>query len=435
MQSIHAVLGQKPDCDIATIGITNQRETVCFWDRATGAPLCNAIVWQDRRTADFCAALKKKGLESSIRRKTGLLLDPYFSGTKIRWAIKNVPSVGKAYASGRLAVGTIDSWLLHRLTAGAVHATEPSNASRTLCYSMTSECFDAALCKSIGAPHDIWPEVRDSMGHFGVTQGVPGLADGIPITGMLGDQQAALLGQACIDAGHAKCTFGTGAFLLMNTGKKPILSKNRLLTTVAWRIAGASTYALEGSTFVAGAAVQWLRDGLGIIQRAVDVEALAASVPDSHGVTVVPAFTGLGAPHWNPHARAMIVGMSRGTTAAHIARATLEGIAHQIADVLEAMHADLGKPLKHLHVDGGASANNLLMQIQADLLGVTLTRPAFIETTALGAVFAAGIGAGIWKSLDDVRQSWSADHEFVPRINGRNRHNQRSCWKHAIALQ
>ena len=418
--------------DIDAIGITNQRETVCFWDRATGKSLRRAIVWQDRRTADLCVSLNKKGHEPSIRKKTGLLLDPYFSGTKVAWALKNDPAVKAAHANERLAVGTIDSWLLNKLTDGVEHATEPSNASRTLCFALDGSAFDPVLCNLLGIPADIWPEVRDSAGHFGVTRGVPGLPDGIPITGMLGDQQAALLGQACTEAGMAKCTYGTGAFLLMHSGTRPVPSKNKLLTTVAWRMHGKTAYALEGSTFVAGAAVRWLRDGLGIIKKVSDVEALAKSVPDSGGVTMVPAFTGLGAPHWNPHARGSISGITRGTTAAHIARATLEGIALQVSDVLAAMHKDLRKPLKSLNVDGGASMNALLMQIQADLLGVPLRRPEFTETTALGAVFAAGLGAGFWTSMDDIRKSWKPDREFRPKMTPAKRKAMIASWKETV---
>jgi len=418
---------------IAAIGITNQRETLCFWERATGKPIARAIVWQDRRTAEACEQLKAKNTEPFFQEKTGLLLDPYFSGTKAAWALKNWGDVKSAHKEGRLAVGTVDSFLIARLTGGANHVTEPSNASRTLCFHLEKHKFDSELCSALGVPTDIWPEVRPSTGGFGHTRGVPGLPDGIPITGVLGDQQAALMGQACIHEGTAKCTYGTGAFLLLNTGKKPARSRHRLLTTVAWALSeGDYTYALEGSAFIAGAAVQWMRDGLKAIQSAPEVEALAASVPSSDGVVFVPALTGMGAPHWDPQATGMFTGLTRGTTIAHMARAVLEGIAFQNADILTAMQKDLGKPLAQLNVDGGAAANDLLMQFQADVLGVKLRRPKFLETTSLGAVFAAGLGAGIWKNLSDIEATWKEERSFNPSITDKQREETMARWRVAV---
>ena len=358
---------------IMAIGITNQRETICFWDRQTNEPLARAIVWQDRRTSEACEILRAKGTEPFFQERSGLLIDPYFSGTKVAWALQNWGEVKNAQKAGRLAVGTIDSYLIARLSGGAVHATEPSNASRTQCFNIHKHAWDADLCNAIGVPMDIWPEVRPSVGTFALTRGFAGLPDGIPITGVLGDQQSALLGQACVKEGMAKCTYGTGAFLLLNTGRKPAKSRHRLLTTVAWALSEDSyTYALEGSAFIAGAAVQWLRDGLKLIRDASEIEALAESVPTSEGVVFVPALTGLGAPYWDSTATGMFTGLTRGTTRGHIARAVLEGIALQNADILSAMQKDLGKPLAGLNVDGGAAANNLLMQFQADVLGVPL---------------------------------------------------------------
>lgn len=424
-------------CDlrsIAAIGITNQRETIGFWDRKTLRPLTRAIVWQDRRTAKICETLKKKGLEKKFQRQTGLLLDPYFSGTKISWAMKNLDPVRAAQKKGVLALGTIDTFLLSRLTGGIALATEPSNASRTLLYSIADEAWSKDLCKILGAPSDALPEVLPSSGKFGVTRGVPGLPDGIPITGILGDQQSALFGQTCFEVGSAKCTYGTGAFLLMNTGHRPVPSRHRLLTTVAWKLSARSktVYALEGSAFVAGAAIQWLRDGLGFFKSSSEVETLAASVSSSDGVVFVPALTGLGAPYWDPHARGLFTGLTRGTTRAHLARATLEGIALQNADLLAAMQKDLGRRLPALNVDGGASANNLLMQIQSDLLGRKLRRPVLRETTSLGAVFVAGLGAGIWSSLEDLKKTWKLDREFHPEAPPIYRKQTLALWEKAV---
>lgn len=433
LQTVGQVIRNVDPKQIAAIGITNQRETLCLWDRKTVEPLAHAIVWQDRRTSEMCEQLRTKGLERFFQDNTGLQVDPYFSGTKAAWAFKNWPDVKAAHKEGRLAAGTIDSFLLAKLTGG-VHATEPSNASRTLCFHLTRHTWDNELATALGLPNDIWPEIRPSMGVFGITRGFPGLPDGIPISGILGDQQAALLGQACIREGMAKCTYGTGAFLLMNTGDRPAISRHRLVTTVAWaRKSDDYTYALEGSAFVAGAAVQWLRDGLGLIKDSAEIETLAAQVKDSDGVTFVPALTGLGAPHWDADARGMFTGLTRGTTKAHLARAVLEGIAFQNADILTAMQKDLGRPLEAVNVDGGAAANNLLMQLQADILGTPLRRPKYLETTSLGAVFAAGLGVGIWTDLQEVEKTWKKDREFKPEWAPSQRDQALSRWKTAVA--
>jgi glycerol kinase len=399
--------------EIAAIGITNQRETTLVWERATGKPVHRAIVWQDRRTADACAQLKAAGHEARVRERTGLTLDPYFSGTKLRWIVDHAGVAARARA-GELAFGTVDSYLLWRLTGGAVHATDVTNASRTLLYDLHTRGWSDELCAMLGVDRALLPAIVPSAGVCGETRGVPGLPDGVPIAGMAGDQQSALFGQACFEPGEAKCTYGTGAFILMNTGGTPVASTSGLLTTVAWEIPGELAYALEGSAFIAGAAVQWLRDGLGFFTSAKEIEALALSVPDSGGVVVVPAFTGLGAPRWRPEARGVITGLTRGTTRAHLARATLEGIALQNVDLLRAMEADSGRELRLLKVDGGASANDLLMQFQADVLGVEISRPELLETTALGAAFLAGLGAGVWTSKDAIRASWREQRRFRP---------------------
>jgi glycerol kinase len=384
---------------IAALGITNQRETTLLWERAGGRPVANAIVWQDRRTAPFCAALKAAGHEPAVRAQTGLVLDPYFSATKIRWLLDAVVGLRARAEAGEIAFGTVDSFLIWRLTGGRTHATDVTNASRTLLCDLRTRRFSDALCALFGVPPALLPEVRPSAGKIGETRGVPGLPDGIPITGVAGDQQAALYGQDCTEPGDAKCTFGTGAFLLMNVGSEPRASTRGLLTTVAWTldVAGGATtaYALEGSAFVAGALVQWLRDGLGLISSAPQIELLARSVPDSGGVTIVPALTGLGAPHWRAEARGLITGLTRGTTRAHLARAALEAIALQNVDLVSAMQADAGRPINNLRVDGGAAANDLLMQIQADLLGVQIFRPEMVESTALGAAKLAALGVGL----------------------------------------
>jgi glycerol kinase len=404
---------------IAAIGITNQRETTLLWERSTLTPVCNAIVWQDRRTAAMCAALKAEGKEALFRQRTGLVLDPYFSGTKLRWMLDHDRSRRQRAARGELCFGTVDSYVVARLTGGAVHITDVSNASRTLLFGLESLDWDDELCALLDVPREVLPAVKSSAEVYGQTRGVPGLPDGIPIAGIAGDQQAALFGQACFEHGDAKCTFGTGSFILMNTGEAPVASSSGLVTTVAWKLgagaeAGEVRYALEGSAFIAGAAVQWLRDALGIISSAAEVEALAASVADSGEVVVVPAFTGLGAPHWRPEARGLITGLSRGTTRAHIARATLEGIALQNYDVLKAMERDSGQALKVLKVDGGASANNLLMQFQADVLGVAISRPELLETTALGSACLAGLATGIWKTKADIARTWREQRRFEP---------------------
>jgi len=402
---------------IAGIGITNQRETTVLWDRGTGEPVHNAIVWQCRRTQNRCAALKAAGHERLFRSRTGLVLDPYFSGTKLAWLLDTIDGARARAAAGELAFGTIDSFLVWRLTGGSTHVTDVSNASRTLMMGLESLQWDGDLLAILDVPRSVLPEIRTCSEVYGHTQGFAGLPDGIPVAGMAGDQQAALFGQACFRVGEAKCTYGTGAFLLMNTGSTPVPSKNGLLTTVAWKLGDRVTYALEGSAFVAGAAVQWLRDGLGLISSASDVEALAAQVDDTGGVYFVPALTGLGAPHWRANARGVVCGITRGTTAAHLARATLDGIAYQNYDILKAMEADLGQPLTALKVDGGAAANNLLLQFQANLLGVELVRPEHLETTALGAAFLAGMAVGVWPDLATVRQTWKENRRFRRAID------------------
>ncbi len=419
---------------IAGIGITNQRETTVLWDRHTHASVHKAIVWQDRRTAAFCDRLKKKGLEGKVKRKTGLVLDSYFSGTKINWMLDNVKGLRERATAGEIAFGTIDTYLVWKLTQGAVHVTDVSNASRTLLMNLASLSWDPELLKIFRVPEAVLPKIASSSEVYGVTRNVPGLPDGIPVAGMAGDQQAALFGQACFDAGEAKCTYGTGSFLLMNTGSKIVHSKSKMLTTVAWKIGKKVSYALEGSAFIAGAAVQWLRDGLQMIHKASEIEALAASVPDSGGVTFVPAFVGLGAPHWKAEARGMIAGLTRGSTKAHVARACLEGIAFLQADILQAMQKDLGKKLKTLKVDGGACANNLLMQFQADILGTKLVRPRAIETTALGAAFLAGLAVGLWKNQKEIAKHWQEDHTFLPQMNKKLVSQHLDRWRSAVKV-
>ena len=410
--------------DIAAIGITNQRETTVVWDRDTGEPIHNAIVWQDRRTAANCDRLKARGLAGVIKRKTGLVIDAYFSGTKLAWLLKNVRK------HGRLAFGTIDTWLLWQLTGGRVHATDPSNASRTMLFNLKTGDWDDELLKILGVPRAVLPEVRSSSEIYGETTLFGGT---LPIAGIAGDQQAALFGQACTQPGMVKNTFGTGCFMLMNTGTKPVPSKNNLLTTVAWRVGDRTEYALEGSIFIAGAVVQWLRDGLGIIKSSSEVEALAAQVTDPEGVYLVPAFAGLGAPHWDQYARGLVAGVTRGTTAAHIARAALEGIAFQVADVLRAMQADAKIKLKELRVDGGASANNLLMQFQSNLLGVPVVRPKVTETTALGAAYLAGLAVGFWKDQKQIAAQWQVDRRFTPAMKSAERQKLERGWQKALA--
>ncbi|MCE9624523.1 MAG: glycerol kinase GlpK [Deltaproteobacteria bacterium] len=402
---------------IAAIGITNQRETTGIWDRNSGKPIDKAIVWQDRRTADFCNSLKKKpGMEAKIRKKTGLVIDAYFSGTKIKWLLDHVPQARQRAKAGELAFGTIDTFLVYRLSGRTAHVTDVSNASRTLLMNLKTLSWDPELLKIFSVPAEVLPKIASSSEVYAHTKGVPGLPDGIRISGMAGDQQAALFGQACFEAGSAKCTFGTGSFILMNTGSKIVTSKNKMLTTVAWKIGKKVTYALEGSAFIAGAAVQWLRDGLKVIDNAAEIESLAESVPDSGGVTFVPALVGLGAPHWRQEARGLISGLTRATTRAHLARATLEGIAFLQYDILQAMAKDLGKKLKILKVDGGASVNNLLMQFLTDILRVDIVRPKMVETTGLGAAFLAGLAAGVWKDEKDIAKSWVRDRDFKPTL-------------------
>jgi glycerol kinase len=419
---------------VAAIGITNQRETAVIWDRKTGKAAHNAIVWQDRRTADRCAELKAQGKEARVKQLTGLTIDPYFSGTKVQWMLQNVPGMAAAARDGSLAFGTIDCFLLWRLTGGAVHATDVSNASRTLLFDLKELTWSDELLELLGVPRALLPQAVPSSGPVGTTKGVPGLRDGIPIAGLAGDQQSALFGQACFAPGDAKCTYGTGAFILMNTGEWAVQSKSGLLTTVAWKLhTGELRYALEGSAFIAGAAVQWLRDGLGIIKSASEVEDLASSVPESGGVIVVPAFAGLGAPHWRPDARASITGITRGTTKAHLARAVLEGIALQNVDILRAMERDAGRPLTMLKVDGGAAANDLLMQFQSDVLGVEIARPELVESTALGAAFLAGLGTGVWKDLETLRSTWREQRRFKPTTDRAWVKEHLARWDAAVA--
>ncbi|MBI3877789.1 MAG: glycerol kinase GlpK [Verrucomicrobia bacterium] len=474
--------------DVAGIGITNQRETTVVWDRATGRPIHNAIVWQDRRTAAACDALKKQGHAARIQRKTGLVVDAYFSATKLAWLLQHVPGAKTRARRGELAFGTVDSWLVWNLTGGKVHVTDPSNASRTMLFNIRTGDWDEELLALFGVPRSMLPDVKSSSEVYGettlfgplspsvspavkdegrrmkdeggvaetssfiphtssftegerVAEGrVRGVRDreggashaGIPIAGIAGDQQAALFGQVCTRPGMVKNTYGTGCFMLMHTGTKPIASRNKLLTTVAWRIGGRTEYALEGSIFIAGAAVQWLRDGLGIIKSSPEVEALAASVPDTGGAYFVPALAGLGAPHWDPYARGLIAGLTRGTTAAHLARATLEGIAYQVADVLHAMEADSKIKLKELRVDGGACANNLLMQFQAGVLGVPVVRPRVAETTALGAAYLAGLAVGFWKDQKEIAAQWQADRRFTPAMKKSQRKQLTTGWQKAL---
>ncbi len=400
--------------DIAAIGITNQRETTVVWDRKTGVPIASAIVWQDRRTAGICEALRAGGHEATFAARTGLVLDAYFSGSKIQWLLDHVPGARARAERGELAFGTIDSWLVWQLSGGNVHVTDASNASRTLLFDIHRGQWDDELLALLKVPRSLLPQLVSSSGVC-ATASIDGVE--IPVAGIAGDQQAALFGQACHSPGLAKNTYGTGCFLLMNTGRVPVASRNRLLTTVAWQRDGVLDYALEGSVFVAGAAVQWLRDGLGLVRKASEIEALAASVPDAGGVYLVPAFTGLGAPHWDAQARGGMFGLTRGTTGAHIARAALESIAYQSADVLVAMQKDAGIALAELRVDGGATANNLLMQLQADVLGVPVVRPKVSETTALGAAYLAGLAVGFWKDTAEVAANWQVDRRFEPAMS------------------
>ena len=417
--------------DIAAIGITNQRETTIVWDAETGTPVYNAIVWQDRRTSKYCDSLKRDGRTDLIRSKTGLIIDAYFSATKIRWILENVPEARQKANEGKLRFGTVDTWLIWMLTGGEVHVTDVSNASRTMLFNIHTLEWDKELLDLFNIPESMMPQVKSSSEVYGYTKARL-FAHKVPIAGIAGDQQAALFGQMCTEPGSVKNTYGTGCFLLMNSGERPIMSSNNLLTTIAWKIGDKVNYALEGSIFVAGSVVQWLRDGLGIFRSSAEVEKLAASVPDNGGVYFVPALTGLGAPHWDQYAKGSIYGISRGTTAAHIARAALEGIAFQTMDIVNAMQKDAGITLKELKVDGGASRNNLLMQFQADILGTSVIRPKVTETTALGAAYLAGLAVGYWEDLEHIKSQWQVDKEFTPEADEARVDELKKGWEDAI---
>ena len=420
--------------NVLAIGITNQRETAVLWDAQTGEALHNAIVWQCRRTTGACEDLKAAGHEALIRERSGLVLDPYFSATKFKWLLDNAPGAQQLLAQGRLRAGTIDAYLMWRLSNGKVHKTDVSNASRTSLMALNTLDWDDELLSLFGVPREILPEICPSSGRLAVTEAVPGLPDGLPVSGVAGDQQSALFGQACFEPGDAKCTFGTGSFILMNAGDSPVRSGSGLLSTLAWQLEGQSpVYALEGGAFVCGAAVQWLRDQLGIIEHAADIEALAASVEDAGGVEFVPALTGLGAPYWAPEARGTLTGLTRGSGRGEIARATLDAIAMQNVDILVAMEADIGRAMTSLRVDGGAAINNLLMQLQADYLDRPIMRPEVIETTVAGACFLAGLGEGVWASLSDVSQVWRSDREFSVTLPDEARQHRRALWQTAVA--
>jgi glycerol kinase len=417
---------------VSAIGIANQRETAIIWDRRTGEPIHNAIVWQDRRTAPICEDLKRAGLGSFIQERTGLVIDAYFSGSKIRWLLDHIPGARQRAMRGELAFGTVDTWLLWKLTHGALHATDSSNASRTLLFNLHTGTWDDELLRTLEVPREVLPQIRSSSEVYGETApdifGAP-----VPIAGVCGDQQSALFGQNCFHRGMAKNTYGTGCFMLMHVGDRPVASRNQLLATIAWNVRGRTEYALEGSVFIGGAVVQWLRDGLGIIRSSAEVEALARTVPDCGGVYLVPAFAGLGAPHWDQYARGTITGLTRGTTAGHIARAALEGIAFQVADVLDVMRTDSQVPIPDLRVDGGAAGNDLLLQFQADILQVPVIRPKVLETTALGAAFLAGLAVGFWKDLTDVQGTWQADRIFEPHQSADEAAHRRSRWNAALS--
>ena len=416
---------------VAAIGVANQRETSILWDRRTGEPIHPAIVWQDRRTAAFCDGLRRAGHADLIQGRTGLVPDAYFSGSKIRWMLDHVPGARERAARGELAFGTVDTWLLWNLTAGGLHITDPGNASRTMLFNLHTGDWDDELLRLLGVPREVLPEVRSSSEVYGET--AAGVFDApVRIGGIAGDQQAALFGQGCLSRGMAKNTYGTGCFMLMNIGGEPVPSRHRLLTTVAWKTPGGTDYALEGSVFAGGAVVQWLRDGLGLIRSSAEVEALAASVPDCGGVYLVPAFSGLGAPHWDPYARGTVVGLTRGTGAGHLARAALEAIAFQVADVLDAMRADSGGAVDELRVDGGAAANNLLLQFQSDLLRAPVVRPRVVETTAFGAACLAGLAVGYWRDREDIRRTWQADRVFEPAMGADEAAHRRARWAEAL---
>ncbi|MBS0544903.1 MAG: glycerol kinase GlpK [Proteobacteria bacterium] len=420
-----------PASELAALGIANQRETTVLWERASGRALAPAIVWQDRRTAADCGRLRAEGWADDLRARTGLELDPYFSATKLAWLLDHLPGARERAERGELAFGTVDSWLVWHLTGGRLHVTDPTNASRTLLFNLHTREWDPLLLERFRIPAQLLPAVVDSIGICGETDAAV-LGAAVPIAGVAGDQQAAAFGQACFAPGMAKNTYGTGCFLLMNTGEVPVASRNRLLTTIAWSARGATRHALEGSVFMGGATVQWLRDGLGLVKRAADIEALAASVPDSGGVVLVPAFTGLGAPHWDAYARGTLIGLTRGTGAGHIARAALEAIALQTVDLVDAMKRDGAAPLRELRVDGGAAANDLLMQIQADLLGVPVLRPRLLETTALGAAFLAGLGVGVWTGEDELAAQWRVDRVFSPSLPADAREAACARWQRAV---
>ncbi len=427
-----AITGAELDgSNIAGIGITNQRETTLVWDRKTGKPIYNAIVWQDRRTSDYCDHLKKKGYAGMIQEKTGLVIDSYFSGTKIKWILDNVDGVRERAENGELAFGTMDTWLIWNFTNGATHVTDVTNASRTMIFNINDMEWDQELLELLEIPESLLPEVKSSSEVYAKTNSTVLNAE-VPIAGIAGDQQSALFGQRCIDKGMVKNTYGTGCFMIMNTGEQPIKSKNNLLTTVAWEVDGKVEYALEGSIFIAGAVVQWLRDELGLIRKSADVEKLAKSVDDNDGVYLVPAFAGLGAPHWDQHARGTIVGLTRGSNSGHIARAALEGIAYQAMDVLKAMQSDSGIEIKELRVDGGATANNLLMQFQADILQAPVIRPKILETTALGAAYLAGLAVGYWESHEEINEQWQEDKRFDPEMDKNKASELIGGWKKAL---
>ncbi|MDN3636366.1 glycerol kinase GlpK [Neolewinella lacunae] len=421
--------GIQPD-EVAGIGITNQRETTLIWDRKTGEPIHHAIVWQDRRTAAFCDELKARGLEDHVRATTGLVIDAYFSGTKINWLLDNVPGARSRAKAGELAFGTMDSWLVYKLTGGKTHVTDVTNAGRTMLFDIKKRCWDERLLRELDIPADLLPTVKSSSEIYGQTDAAL-LGAAIPISGMAGDQHCALFGQACFSPGQAKNTYGTGCFMLMNTGTEAVTSHNGLLTTVAWEVDGVMEYALEGAVFIAGAAIQWLRDGLKLIDEAADSEFYARKVKDTGGVYVVPAFAGLGAPYWDMYARGAIFGLTRGTTKAHIVRATLQSLAYQVRDVLDAMQKDSGKDLTTLRVDGGASANNLLMQFQADILGTRVERPEIVETTALGAAMLAGLAVGFWTKAD-LEKTWKLDQRFEAEMDAESRETRYRGWKKAV---
>lgn len=427
--SMNDAVSRLSEGELVAIGIANQRETTIVWDAVSGRPICNAIVWQDRRTADYCDSLKEKGLVEKIREKTGLIIDAYFSATKIKWILDNVPGALKKARAGRLRFGTVDSWLIWNLTSGQVHVTDVTNASRTMLFNINTLEWDKELLELFGIPESMMPSVCDSSGVVGETVI---MGSRIPVSGVIGDQQSALFGQMCIEEGAVKNTYGTGCFLLMNCGHRPVLSENRLITTIAWKIGDRVDYALEGSIFVAGAAVQWLRDGLGIIKNSSDIEALATSVPDNGGVYFVPALTGMGAPYWDQNARGVIVGLTRGVTAGHVARAALEGIAFQVMDIVSAMENDAGILISELKVDGGAARNNLMMQFQADVLGTEVIRSSITETTALGAAYMAGLGVGVWPSVDALKDLWVAGRRFSRKASERRMAESRAAWAAAV---